>query len=84
MARYVDAHLAPIYLNTVACEQIKRMPTANVVEVKHGGWSRHNLKCSVCGKTNPTVFLDEYSVEYRAKFLDYCPHCGAKMDGDYV
>ena len=33
MARYVDAHLAPIYLNTVACEQIKRMPTADVEEV---------------------------------------------------
>ena len=33
MARYVNAELAPIYLNETACEQIKRMPTEDVVEV---------------------------------------------------
>ena len=33
MSRYVDADLAPIYLNADACEQIKHIPTADVVEV---------------------------------------------------
>ena len=33
MPRYVDANSAPIYLNADACEQIKYMPTADVVEV---------------------------------------------------
>lgn len=31
MPRYVNADLAPMYLNTEACEQIKMMPTENVV-----------------------------------------------------
>lgn len=32
--RYVDANFAPLYLNSAACEQIKRMPTAqDVVKV---------------------------------------------------
>ena len=33
MARYINADLAPIYLNADACEQIKHIPTADVVEV---------------------------------------------------
>ncbi len=36
MARYVNADLAPIYLNETACKQIKNMPTEDVEEVKHG------------------------------------------------
>lgn len=35
MARYVNANLAPIYLNADACEQIKYMPSEDVVEVVH-------------------------------------------------
>ena len=75
MARYVDAHLAPIYLNSIACEQIKRMPTADVVEVKHGEWKWDerfsDYTCSLCHNWDLTT-------------PNYCPHCGAKMDGDYV
>lgn len=33
MARYINANLAPIYLNADACEQIKYMPSEDVVEV---------------------------------------------------
>lgn len=83
MARYVDANLAPIYLNKSACEQIKMMPTADVVEVKHGEWIDNiqkftspagvtkdylvGYKCSVCGRTE-------------SRKEPYC-NCGAKMDG---
>lgn len=83
MARYVDANLAPIYLNETACEQIKMMPTADVVEMKHGEWIDNiqkftspagvtkdylvGYKCSVCGRTE-------------SRKEPYC-NCGAKMDG---
>ena len=56
---------------------IKEVPTADVVEVRHGEY--HNTRftdgvfyqeqCSICG---------EWTYEYDKK---YCPHCGAKMDG---
>ena len=63
---------------------LEEVPTADVVEMKHGEWiakaSTHiskrgrlinydRYKCSVCGAWNG-----------RHK-PDYCPHCGAKMDG---
>lgn len=65
-------------------QAIKNTPTADVVEVKYGEWiakaSTHiskrgrlinydRYKCSVCGVWNG-----------RHK-PNYCPHCGAKMDG---
>lgn len=88
MKKYIDAEAfkrklidEKNFFPAMVARALEEMPDADVVKVKHGGWSRDNLKCSVCGKTNPTVFLDEYSVEYRAEFLDYCPNCGAKMDG---
>lgn len=64
MARYIDANLAPLYLNEAACEQIKMMPTEDVVEVKHGEWIIDTsikargfyevnykvlITCSICG-----------------------------------
>ena len=56
---------------------IKEMPTVDAVEVVHGRWipadykSYIYCKCSVCGRR---ITVDEET--------DYCPHCGAKMDGD--
>ena len=54
----------------------------NAVEVVHGRWietivpdgyvqkaSRLRKQCSVCGWTNACRY-------------NYCPHCGAKLDGD--
>lgn len=51
--------------------------TADVVEVKHGKWEFEvfnpdvlgQFRCSVCGLRNGI------------RATNYCPHCGAKMDG---
>lgn len=51
-------------------------PTADVVEVRHGRWLFHDtdendmtiVKCSECGRK-------------RYFGANYCPNCGAKMDG---
>lgn len=56
-------------------------PAADVVEVKHGRWierkSFHaeggmSAKCSACKK----------DVQYLGNPLNYCPNCGARMDGE--
>ena len=72
-----DTLMVPVYA-------IQAATAADVVEVKHGRWvekdcvSKSNRgrvihyvtnKCSVCGKWNG-----------RHKH-NYCPNCGAKMDG---
>lgn len=58
------------------CKHFKNK--ADFAEVKHGYWD--DCKCSVCGKLNPTLYLDEWDLEFRAKDTPYCPNCGAKMD----
>lgn len=67
--------------------QIQQAPAADVVEVKHGRWVQSGqcnhkpcrirnadkwttYKCSECGFSNGRRFND-----------NYCPNCGAKMDG---
>ena len=68
-----------------AREMIEEFPAADVVEVRHGRWIRtdgiaHGIvsrvcSCSLC-KRNAGV--SENGFWYLS---DYCPHCGAKMDG---
>ena len=59
------------------CEEVNRIPAADVVEVRHGRWVYKPLwqgadakyvECSECHK--PAWWA-----------TDYCPNCGAKMDG---
>lgn len=56
---------------------IDKQPTADVVEVIHGEWESYpnNLyrRCSVCKR--------EYYTELNRYKGNYCPNCGAKMDG---
>lgn len=58
----------------VLCEDIRNAPTADVVEVRHGEWlerSYGELQCSACG-----IVQEDEPHRY-----NYCPCCGAKMDG---
>lgn len=55
-------------------QNIKDMPTVDAVEVVHGRWipcTNGGYHCSVCDKRFGFVFDN-----------NYCPNCGAKMDGD--
>lgn len=55
-----------------AVKEIVDIPAADVAPVVHGRWKRYgrNLgECSNCG-------------EIVATRHNYCPNCGAKMDGD--
>lgn len=49
----------------------------DIAPVKHGHWISENFytHCSVCGKM---AIYDKYGQEFES---DFCPNCGAKMDG---
>ena len=53
----------------IALKATKNQPAADVQEVKHGRW--FGTVCTNCGESTS----DYYD-------CDYCPHCGARMDGD--
>lgn len=68
-----------------AVESVFRdMPAADVAEVVHGQWvhSRYEecserfeiVKCSQCGH-------EAYAMAFYVRGGNYCPNCGAKMDG---
>ena len=65
---------------TQALQMFEEIPAADVAPVVHGRWIERRVphamegisaKCSVCTK----------SVQYLGNPLNYCPNCGAKMDG---
>ena len=51
---------------------LSEMPAADVQPVKHGRWM-YPFYCSGCG------FVPYYSSDLT---YNYCPNCGARMDGD--
>lgn len=68
----------------VQLEIVKALPAADVAPVVHGKWvhSRYDrssgqfdvVKCSRCG-------LEAYAMAYHVRDGNYCPKCGARMDG---
>ena len=93
MARYIDADNVKLKGISVFDQNLEILiplsdvrkalqmtPTADVQEVRHGKWISNELGgykwayyCSECG------WVDGYPFNDRHK---YCPHCGAKMDGE--
>ena len=55
------------------------IPTADVVEVRHGRWEKQSglYSCSECGMTCPYDVQADV-IEYWA--CNHCPNCGAKID----
>ena len=82
MSRYIDFYLIGELVDfhgNVHYEDLKNLPTADVVEVKHAiwmpiqrgdeGYSAGDFICSCCGKPNHCY-----------KVTDYCCSCGARME----
>ena len=69
---------------TEASDFMKEFATVNAVEVVHGEWS--TIEDDYCGMT--ALHCSECNQEYwfedepPTKIYNYCPNCGAKMDGD--
>lgn len=73
----MDASLSSVDEDTIL-DLVDSVPTADVVPVVHGRWERRRnvWYCTNCGKG--------YKITYgavAANMHNYCPHCGAVMDG---
>lgn len=70
-------------LNDLCKDNLKRSLSGELVEVKHGEWrlldecANEGVYCSNCHKK-------VYRIDYANQKLksNYCPNCGAKMDGE--
>lgn len=69
-------------IEAVQSDYIERLPAADVAPVVHGRWidgaedftcGNHNAECSIC---RCYVSWDGCDEDF-----NYCPNCGAKMDG---
>ena len=71
----------------VIIDEIDNADDVDAVEVVHGRWNKHDrsglsikgfMACSACNVMIPTADDNRYCLHR----LNYCPNCGAKMDGD--
>lgn len=57
------------------------MDAADVAPVVHGAWEKTSmdgfLRCSVCYD----CYIEEIWLDGEKECWNFCPHCGAKMDG---
>ena len=74
------AHPNAYHLTNYTTLILREAPTIDVAPVRHGQWVSVPYKlarvCSVCNRDEPYKFAD-----IDADVYDYCPNCGAKMDG---
>ena len=63
-----------------AAEVISGFPAADVAQVVHGRWVYHNFD-TICSECRKSAIFDEWEQQAETEF---CPHCGAKMDGEVV
>ena len=60
-------------------EEIEDMPTIDAVEVVHGRWEWcREENCVICSECKD----EHYIGAFHQYSKNYCPNCGAKMDGD--
>lgn len=78
------AKSACVRLDTAHKKMILDAPTVDAVEVVHGEWT--TIEDDYCGLTS--LQCSECNQEYwfeddpPRKIYNYCPNCGAKMDGE--
>lgn len=88
MAEYIErekvlSKAAPVegcFSDMISAYDVIMLPAADVAPVRHGRWEKKRglYSCSECGKTCPYDVQADV-IEYWA--CNYCPKCGAKMDG---
>ena len=70
----------PDGVDTIDIKNVDAIPAADVAPVRHGRWVHEHISegyawvmCSECEAVIHKILIN--------KRLNYCPNCGAKMDG---
>ena len=73
--------MCPVIKVLEVIEIIEKQPTADVAPVRHGVWASEEtaVTCTACGRSYDTDFEIKRNV---IRDFDYCPNCGAKMEGE--
>ena len=80
--KYISCKAALMKLMQDGCsaknlQSISDMPAADVAEVVHGRWLTHYRS----GVTVAAGFVSSCCDMWAERRSNYCPNCGAKMDG---
>ena len=59
-------------------QYIEIIPSADVAPVRHGRWNDGDPYCPICRKDKFRGLDADVWADWQP---DYCPNCGAKMDG---
>lgn len=89
MAEYIEREVAladfeqcnrenPNWTPQRAKQLLVRQPAADVAEVVQGKWENGNPICPVCGENKFKDLDADIWCDWKP---DFCPNCGAKMDG---
>ena len=72
-----DAHYPQWYV-----DKIKSIPAADVAPVRHAKWvDNHCTACGMMPMGDEMWKNRDFEPPLFEWFMDYCPNCGAKMDG---
>ena len=68
---------------SAAIKELEAFPTADVAPIRHGRWISlddyfEDAQCSECGDA---LVIGDCSFNDFCECYNYCPNCGAKMDG---
>ena len=86
MSRYIDKvafleHMIKTPRYFAVAPDIENFPTADVEPVRHGHWFHDPFErktiCTVCRR-------DIKLPSYYYTIFNFCPKCGAKMDGEEI
>ena len=68
----------PEGVDAIDIKDIDAIPTSDVTPVVHGQWEPGNPICPVCGGNKFKDLDADIWCDWQP---DFCPNCGAKMDG---
>ena len=71
-----------VYDANAMLDSIDAQPTIDAVPVVHGRWVHTDEAAAWFGKDECSECHYHHADRYDLSFFNYCPNCGAKMDGE--